>query len=102
MFFYASFVLRIPKNQLLKHDDIFAVFDNPEYQTNVSGIIRYGTVKVNSVAAKNNIINNKKNRVTEKKYEIFRGGSFFLIPEERYVVYNSSSILISAGFASGL
>lgn len=94
-FFYASFVLRIPKNQLLKHDDIFAVFDNPEYQTNVSGIIRYGTVKVNSVAAKNNIINNKKNRVTEKKYEIFRGGSFFLIPEERYVVYNSSSILIS-------
>nr|YP_010466386.1 DNA-directed RNA polymerase subunit beta'' [Equisetum xylochaetum]UVF28132.1 DNA-directed RNA polymerase subunit beta'' [Equisetum xylochaetum] len=93
--FYAYFVLGIPKNHVLKHDDIFAVFDNPEYQTNVSGIIRYGTVKVNSVAAQNNIINNKTSRIWEKKYEIFRGGTFFLIPEERYIVYNSSSILIS-------
>nr|YP_009426938.1 RNA polymerase beta'' subunit [Hypodematium crenatum]ASU95614.1 RNA polymerase beta'' subunit [Hypodematium crenatum] len=84
-------------NSILDKSDIFAIYENFEYQTGTSGIIRYGTIEVESTEKKRFVFDGKaENRISGSWYRIVRGGDSFLIPEEAYAIYEPpSSILVT-------
>nr|YP_010576332.1 RNA polymerase beta'' subunit [Angiopteris fokiensis]UZN43873.1 RNA polymerase beta'' subunit [Angiopteris fokiensis] len=88
---YSSFVLDIPNNGILNQGDILAISESPQYQTEISGIIKYGTIKVDSVGKREYIGDNEKTTTFRSRYKILKGGNFFLIPEEVYTIYQPSS-----------
>nr|YP_009690646.1 RNA polymerase beta'' subunit [Lomariopsis japurensis]QEG57426.1 RNA polymerase beta'' subunit [Lomariopsis japurensis] len=77
-------------NNILDENDIFAIYKTFEYQTSTSGVIRYGTIEIES-------IDNKTEETTSISwYRIVRGGNSFLIPEETYTICEpTSSILVT-------
>nr|YP_009973839.1 RNA polymerase beta'' subunit [Danaea sellowiana]QNH93725.1 RNA polymerase beta'' subunit [Danaea sellowiana] len=85
----SSFVLDIPNNGILNQGDILAISENPQYKTDISGIIKYGTIKVDSVGKREYIGYNEK--TFRSRYKILKKGNFFLIPEEVYTTYQPSS-----------
>jgi DNA-directed RNA polymerase subunit beta' len=91
-----QFILKIPKNGILKKNDIFAIFSDPKYKIKNSGIIKYGNIKVDLINKKNNIFENQKTKDVRPKYKIIKEGSFFFLPEEIYILDQSlfSSILV--------
>nr|YP_011030788.1 RNA polymerase beta'' subunit [Hiya brooksiae]WQT71165.1 RNA polymerase beta'' subunit [Hiya brooksiae] len=84
-------------NSILDENDIFAVYENSEYQTGVSGVIRYGTIEVEPIGKKRFGDGGTKKRGTSSSwYRVVKGGNFFLIPEEAYATSEpSSSILVT-------
>lgn len=90
------FILKISANGILKKNDIFAIFNDPKYKIKNSGIIKYGTIKVDFISKKNNIFENSKSKDAQSKYKIIKEGNFFFLPEEVYNLDQSSfsSILI--------
>nr|YP_009668541.1 RNA polymerase beta' subunit [Haplomitrium blumei]QCW59317.1 RNA polymerase beta' subunit [Haplomitrium blumei] len=82
----SSFVLQIPGDGILRHNDIIAVSENPKHEPKSSGIIKYGSIGVESIN------NSKRNEEPEReriidfvpRYKVVRGGNLFLIPEEIY------------------
>jgi DNA-directed RNA polymerase subunit beta' len=91
-----QFILKIPKNGILKKNDIFAIFNDPKYKIKNSGIIKYGTIKVDLINKKKDIFEDSKIKKTKTKYKIIKEGNFFFLPEEVYNLDQSffSSILI--------
>lgn len=91
-----QFMLRIPKNGILKKNDIFAIFDDPEYKIRNSGIIKYGNIKIDLINKKNDIFENGKIEDIRPRYRIIKEGNFFFLPEEVYSLDQSlfSSILV--------
>lgn len=91
-----QFKLKIPKNGILKKNDIFAIFNDPKYKIKNSGIIKYGNIKVDLINKKNDIFENPKTKDVRPKYKIIKEGSFFFLPEEVYILDQSlfSSILV--------
>nr|YP_009548395.1 RNA polymerase beta'' subunit [Pityrogramma trifoliata]AYW15216.1 RNA polymerase beta'' subunit [Pityrogramma trifoliata] len=90
-------------NNLLNEDNIFATYENLEYQTSVSGVIQYGTIEIEA-------INQNKLRLDglmgEKNYyscfRIIKEGTFFLIPEEAFLTHKprlskSNNIIVDRG-----
>nr|BDZ75500.1 DNA-directed RNA polymerase subunit beta'' [Trematodon longicollis] len=92
----SQFMLKIPKNGILKENDIFAIFNDPKYKIKNSGIIKYGNIKVDLINKKNDIFENKKTKDGRPRYKIIKEGSFFFLPEEVYILDQSlfSSILV--------
>jgi DNA-directed RNA polymerase subunit beta' len=91
-----QFMFKIPKNGILKKNDIFAIFNDPKYKIKNSGIIKYGNIKVDLINKKNDFFENKKTKDIKPKYKIIKEGSFFFLPEEVYFLDQSlfSSILV--------
>lgn len=91
-----QFMLKIPKNGVLKKKDIFAIFNDPKYKIKNSGIIKYGTIKIDFSNKKNDIFENEKVKDAKPKYKIIKEGNFFFLPEEIYSFDQSffSSILV--------
>nr|YP_009920464.1 RNA polymerase beta'' subunit [Syntrichia filaris]QMQ99608.1 RNA polymerase beta'' subunit [Syntrichia filaris] len=91
-----QFMFKIPKNGILKKNDIFAIFNDPKYKIKNSGIIKYGNIKVDLINKKNDIFENKKTKDIKPKYKIIKEGNFFFLPEEVYFLdqYLFSSILV--------
>lgn len=91
-----QFKLKIPKNGILKKNDIFALFNDPKYKIKNSGIIKYGNIKVDLINKKNDIFENRKTKDIKSKYKIIKEGNVFFLPEEVYILDQSlfSSILI--------
>ena len=93
-----SFDPRVPNNNKISNcNDTFATSENPECQTNISGIMRYGTIKVESVGKEEFVPDDGSEKANNFKvwYKIIKRGNFFLIPEEVYTIYEpSSSILV--------
>nr|YP_009682228.1 RNA polymerase beta' subunit [Fissidens nobilis]QDQ38640.1 RNA polymerase beta' subunit [Fissidens nobilis] len=91
-----QFMLKIPKNGILKKNDIFAIFNDPKYEIKNSGIIKYGNIKVDLINKKNEIFENGKTKDVRPRYKIIKEGSFFFLPEEVYSLDQSlfSSILV--------
>nr|YP_009694145.1 RNA polymerase beta subunit [Christensenia aesculifolia]QEI60320.1 RNA polymerase beta subunit [Christensenia aesculifolia] len=87
----SSFVLDIPNNGILNQGDILAISENPQYQTVIPGIIKYGTIKVDSVGKREYIGDDEKKTTFRSRYKILKEGNFFLIPEEVYTIYQPSS-----------
>lgn len=91
-----QFILKIPKNGILKKNTIFAIFNNPKYKIKNSGIIKYGNIKIDLINKKNDIFKNEKIKDFRPKYKIIKEGNFFFLPEEIYNLDQSlfSSILV--------
>ena len=91
-----QFILKIPKNAILKKNDIFAIFNDPKYRIKNSGIIKYGTIRVDFINKKEDFFAESKNMNTRSRYKIIKEGNFFFLPEEVYNLDQSlfSSILI--------
>jgi len=91
-----QFILKIPKSGILKENDIFAIFNDPKYRIKNSGIIKYGTLKVDFINEKENIFRDSEIKNTRPRYKIIKEGNFFFIPEEIYNLDQSlfSSILV--------
>nr|YP_010270939.1 RNA polymerase beta'' subunit [Pteris semipinnata]UJY97884.1 RNA polymerase beta'' subunit [Pteris semipinnata] len=84
-------------NNVLNEDHIFATYENLEYQTNVSGVIQYGTIKIESTNQNKLCLDDW---IREKTYcswyRIVKEGNFFLIPKEVYLTHEPlSSILVN-------
>nr|YP_009426152.1 RNA polymerase beta'' subunit [Diplaziopsis javanica]ASU94827.1 RNA polymerase beta'' subunit [Diplaziopsis javanica] len=84
-------------NSILDGNDIFAIYEKFEYQTGVSGIIRYGTIEVEPIDRKRFPFEGKAEETTSGSwYRVVKGGNSFLIPEEVYPIYEfPSSILVT-------
>nr|YP_009732844.1 RNA polymerase beta'' subunit [Diphyscium foliosum]QHU77189.1 RNA polymerase beta'' subunit [Diphyscium foliosum] len=91
-----QFMLKIPKNGILKKNDTFAIFNNSEYRIKNSGILKYGNIKVEFINKKNEIFEDRKTKDSRPRYKIIKEGNFFFLPEEVYILDQSfySSILI--------
>nr|YP_009732760.1 RNA polymerase beta'' subunit [Buxbaumia aphylla]QHU77102.1 RNA polymerase beta'' subunit [Buxbaumia aphylla] len=87
----SQFMLKIPKNGILKKNDIFATFNDPKYKVNLSGVIKYGSDLINK---KNTNFEDEKTKKFKPEYEIIKEGSFFFLPEEVYFLDQSFSFLI--------
>lgn len=88
------FALEIRKNGFLRNKDSFAITDQPNYELNRSGILRYGSIKISS-SGKNNDSGDGEVQTSRSKFKILKGGSFFLIPERIYISIQAlSSVLI--------
>jgi len=87
--FSFQFMLKIPKNGILKKNDIFAIFNDPKYKIKNSGIIKHGSIEIDLINIKNNIFENEKTKDVKPKYRIIKEGSFFFLPEEIYILDQS-------------
>nr|YP_009920757.1 RNA polymerase beta'' subunit [Woodwardia japonica]QMS48606.1 RNA polymerase beta'' subunit [Woodwardia japonica] len=85
-------------NSILDRSDILAIYENFEYQTGVSGILKYGTIEVEPIDKERFPFDGKTGKTTSGSwYRVVVGGNSFLIPEETYTIYESpSSILVTS------
>nr|YP_010616228.1 RNA polymerase beta'' subunit [Elaphoglossum yoshinagae]WAU47599.1 RNA polymerase beta'' subunit [Elaphoglossum yoshinagae] len=83
-------------NSILERDDILAIYDKFEYQTAISGIIRYGTVKVEPIDKKIFDFDGKAEKTIFCSWyrRVVGGGNFFLIPEESYIIDEPTSPIL--------
>nr|QFG71118.1 RNA polymerase subunit beta'' [Mammillaria supertexta] len=70
--------IEIPINGIFYRNSIFAYFDSPRYRRKSSGIIKYGTKKMDSI-------------IKKKDFLVY---SFFSIPEEVHILPGSSPIMV--------
>nr|YP_009427026.1 RNA polymerase beta'' subunit [Macrothelypteris torresiana]ASU95701.1 RNA polymerase beta'' subunit [Macrothelypteris torresiana]QBA55933.1 RNA polymerase beta'' subunit [Macrothelypteris torresiana] len=84
-------------NSISDESDILAICEKFEYQTGVSGIMRYGTIEVEPVDKERFPSDGKVGKTTSGSwYRVVKGGNSFLIPEEAYTTYEPpSSILVT-------
>nr|YP_010444729.1 RNA polymerase beta'' subunit [Schizaea fistulosa]UTJ90223.1 RNA polymerase beta'' subunit [Schizaea fistulosa] len=77
--------------------EIFVIYDNYEYRTDAVGIMKYGTIRVEPI---NPVIYTfgdtflKTFPRRSRDTRVIKGGNSLLIPEERYVIDEPSSICI--------
>lgn len=84
--------IEIPINGILRGNSILAYFDDPVYRRNSSGITKYGTVEVDSIVKKEDLI---EYRGTKEFNQIqIKVDRFFFIPEEVHILPGSSSIMV--------
>ncbi|KAH7663543.1 DNA-directed RNA polymerase subunit beta' protein, partial [Dioscorea alata] len=84
--------IEIPINDILRGNSILAYFDDPVYRRSSSGITKYGTVEVDSIVKKEDLI---EYRGTKEFNQIqIKVDRFFFIPEEVHILPRSSSIMV--------
>nr|YP_009548221.1 RNA polymerase beta'' subunit [Onychium japonicum]AYW14767.1 RNA polymerase beta'' subunit [Onychium japonicum] len=88
--------IKVQLNNVLNEDQIFATYENFEYQTSVSGVIRYGTIEIeSSIQNKLRLDGCMSEKTYCSCYKIIKEGNFFLIPEEVYLTHEPPlSILV--------
>nr|YP_009562292.1 RNA polymerase b''-subunit [Trichomanes trollii]QAV57649.1 RNA polymerase b''-subunit [Trichomanes trollii] len=90
------FDLLLPNYRISTQKEILATSENLEYRTNVSGILRYGTIRVEPIGKKQLVFNGERLHSFRPWYRVIKEGNFFLIPEEVYITYEpSSSVLVA-------
>nr|YP_010459208.1 RNA polymerase beta'' subunit [Arisaema flavum]UUC02450.1 RNA polymerase beta'' subunit [Arisaema flavum] len=85
--------IEIPINGILRRNSILAYFDDPRYRRNSSGITKYGTVEVDSIVKKEDLIEYRGAKEFSPKYQM-KVDRFFFIPEEVHVLPGSSLIMV--------
>nr|YP_010690833.1 RNA polymerase beta'' subunit [Tinantia pringlei]WBU14712.1 RNA polymerase beta'' subunit [Tinantia pringlei] len=85
--------IEIPKRGILRRNNIFAYFDDPRYRKNNSGITKYGTVEVNSVTKKEDLIEYRGSKEFSQKCQM-KVDRFFFILEEVHILPGSSFIMV--------
>nr|YP_009540195.1 RNA polymerase beta subunit-2 [Ricotia aucheri]AYQ22198.1 RNA polymerase beta subunit-2 [Ricotia aucheri] len=83
----------IPINGIFRRNSIFAFFDDPRYRRKSSGILKYVTLKADSIIQKEDMIEYRGVQKVKTKYEI-KVDRFFLIPEEVHILPESSAIMV--------
>nr|QHN54933.1 RNA polymerase beta'' subunit [Anchomanes hookeri] len=85
--------IEIPINGILRRNSILAYFDDPRYRRNSSGITKYGTIEVDSIVKKEDLIEYRGAKEFSPKYQM-KVNRFFFIPEEVHVLPRSSLIMV--------
>ena len=85
--------IEIPINGTLRRNSILAYFDDPRYRRSSSGIIKYGTVEVDSIVKKEDLIEYRGTKEFNSKYQM-KVDRFFFIPEEVHILPVSSFIMV--------
>nr|YP_010374812.1 RNA polymerase beta'' subunit [Pontederia australasica]QXU58248.1 RNA polymerase beta'' subunit [Pontederia australasica] len=85
--------IEIPKQGILRRNSILAYFDDPRYRRSNSGITKYGTVEVNSIIKKEDLIEYRGSKEFNPKYQT-KVDRFFFILEEVHVLPGSSFIMV--------
>nr|AKR80908.1 RNA polymerase beta' subunit [Lophiola aurea] len=85
--------IEIPINGILRRNSILAYFDDPRYRRSSSGITKYGTVEVDSIVKKEDLIEYRGTKEFSPKYQM-KVERFFFIPEEVHILPGSSSIMV--------
>nr|ATG83073.1 RNA polymerase beta'' subunit [Colocasia esculenta] len=85
--------IEIPINGILRRNSILAYFDDPRYRRNSSGITKYGTVEIDSIVKKEDLIEYRGAKEFSPKYQM-KVDRFFFIPEEAHVLPGSSLIMV--------
>uniref|UniRef100_UPI0030E414D2 RNA polymerase beta'' subunit n=1 Tax=Ceratocephala orthoceras TaxID=286838 RepID=UPI0030E414D2 len=85
--------IEIPINGLFRINSILAYFDDPRYRRESSGIIQYGTLEVDSIVKKEDLIEYRRTKEFRPKYQT-KIDPFFFIPEEVHILPGSSSIMV--------
>nr|QYH45668.1 RNA polymerase beta'' subunit [Ottelia sp. s36] len=85
--------IEIPRNGILRRNSILAYCDDSRYRRSSSGIIKYGTVEVDSIAKKEDLIEYRGTKEFNPKYQM-KVDRFFFIPEEVHILPGSSLIMV--------
>nr|AZP74193.1 RNA polymerase beta' subunit [Astelia pumila] len=85
--------IEIPINGILRRNSILAYFDDPRYRRSSSRITKYGTVEVDSIVKKEDLIEYRGAKEFSPKYQM-KVDRFFFIPEEVHILPGSSSIMV--------
>nr|YP_010608610.1 RNA polymerase beta'' subunit [Sabia swinhoei]WAN89435.1 RNA polymerase beta'' subunit [Sabia swinhoei]WAN89520.1 RNA polymerase beta'' subunit [Sabia swinhoei] len=85
--------IEIPINGIFRRNSILAYFDDPRYRRNSSGITKYDTIEVHSIAKKEDWIEYRRVKEFSPKYQM-KVDRFFCIPEEVHILLGSSSIMV--------
>nr|YP_009864146.1 DNA-directed RNA polymerase beta' chain [Petermannia cirrosa]ANO45675.1 RNA polymerase beta' subunit [Petermannia cirrosa]QKE32141.1 DNA-directed RNA polymerase beta' chain [Petermannia cirrosa] len=85
--------IQIPINGILRRNSILAYFDDPRYRRSSSGITKYGTVEVDSIIKKEDLVEYRGAKEFSLKYQM-KVDRFFFIPEEVHILPGSSSIMV--------
>nr|QUB01910.1 RNA polymerase beta' subunit [Commelina communis] len=93
--------IQIPKQGFLRRNSIFAYFDDPRYKKNNSGITKYGTVEVNSVSKKEDLIEYRGSKEFSQKYQM-KVDRFFFILEEVHILPGSSFVMVQNNSIIGI
>nr|QGU84317.1 RNA polymerase beta'' subunit [Casearia velutina] len=89
----ADILIEIPINGIFHRNSIFAYFDDPQYQRKGSGITKYVAIGVHSIAKKEDLVEYRGVKEFQPKYQM-KVDRFFFIPEEVYVLPESSSLMV--------
>lgn len=85
--------IEIPRNGILGRNSILAYCDDSRYRRSSSGIIKYGTIEVDSIAKKEDLIEYRGTKEFNSKYQM-KVDRFFFIPEEVHILPGSSLIMV--------
>nr|YP_010743336.1 RNA polymerase beta'' subunit [Acalypha australis]WES82207.1 RNA polymerase beta'' subunit [Acalypha australis] len=85
--------IEIPLNGVFRRNSVFAYFDDPQYQRKSSGITKYGAIGVHSIVKKEDLIEYRGVKEFKPKYKM-KVDRFFFIPEEVYILSESSSLMV--------
>nr|YP_010413306.1 RNA polymerase beta'' subunit [Verbascum sinaiticum]YP_011015424.1 RNA polymerase beta'' subunit [Verbascum chaixii]YP_011015510.1 RNA polymerase beta'' subunit [Verbascum songaricum]URQ17874.1 RNA polymerase beta'' subunit [Verbascum sinaiticum]UXP85635.1 RNA polymerase beta'' subunit [Verbascum chaixii]UXP85807.1 RNA polymerase beta'' subunit [Verbascum songaricum] len=91
----SSISIEIPINGIFRRNSILAYFDDPRYRRKSSGITKYGTLEMNSIVKKEDLIEYRGGKEFRPKYQMqMKVDRFFFIPEEVHILPGSSSIMV--------
>ncbi|WZZ33225.1 hypothetical protein YC2023_016626 [Brassica napus] len=91
---HAGISIEIPINGIFRRNNIFAFFFyDPRYIRKSSGILKYGTLKEDSIVQKEDMIEYRGVQKFKTKYEM-KVDRFFFIPEEVHILPESSAIMV--------
>nr|YP_009549002.1 RNA polymerase beta'' subunit [Calciphilopteris ludens]AYW15977.1 RNA polymerase beta'' subunit [Calciphilopteris ludens] len=97
--------INVQLNNVLDDGKIFATYEDSEYRTDVLGVIKYGTIKIEPVIWKRLHFDSEvKEKSSYSWYRIVKLGNFFSIPEKVYLTHeplSSISILDDATVKEG-
>ncbi|OAY80276.1 DNA-directed RNA polymerase subunit beta, partial [Ananas comosus] len=85
--------IEIPINGILRRNSILAYFDDPRYRRSSSGITKYGTIEVDSIIKKEDLIEYRGAKEFSPKYQT-EVDQFFFILEEVHILPGSSLIMV--------
>nr|YP_010223246.1 RNA polymerase beta'' subunit [Euphorbia peplus]UCL27239.1 RNA polymerase beta'' subunit [Euphorbia peplus] len=90
---YYPISIEIPKNGIFRRNSVFSYFDDPQYRRKSSGITKYGAIGVHSIVKKEDFIEYRGVKELKPKYQM-QVDRFFFIPEEVYILPESSSLMV--------
>nr|YP_009462718.1 RNA polymerase beta subunit' subunit [Tetragonia tetragonoides]AUV65139.1 RNA polymerase beta subunit' subunit [Tetragonia tetragonoides] len=90
---FSPISIEVPINGIFRRNSIFAYFDDPRYRRKSSGITKYGTIEMQSIVKKEDLIEYRGVKEFRPKYQM-KVDRVFFIPEEVHILPGSSSIMV--------
>nr|YP_010463796.1 RNA polymerase beta'' subunit [Anemia phyllitidis]UUL71063.1 RNA polymerase beta'' subunit [Anemia phyllitidis] len=80
-------------NSILNRKKILAIFESYEHRTNVSGVLKYGTIRVEPIDEMKYVSGYETSNASfpRSRYRVIKRGNSFLIPEELYATQDPLS-----------